>query len=70
MYHWKDAIGPKNERKPIENLTWGNVREDNSFGTNEFLKCVNCLVRNPIWLSTEYGTVKEAVRMGPICESC
>ena len=36
-YHWKDAIGPKNKRKPIENLSWGNVREDNSFGTNEFL---------------------------------
>ena len=36
-YHWKDAIGPKNQRKPIENMMWGNVREDNSFGTNEFL---------------------------------
>src|SRR5579875_1690337 len=29
-YHWKDAIGPKNLRKPIENVSWGNVREDNS----------------------------------------
>ena len=36
-YHWKDAIGPKNQRKPIENMMWGNVRENNSFGTNEFL---------------------------------
>ena len=36
-YHWKEAIGPKGERKAIENLSWGNYREDNSFGTNEFL---------------------------------
>src|SRR5690349_22349054 len=21
-YHWKDAVGPKNERKHIENLSW------------------------------------------------
>src|SRR4051794_27348308 len=24
-YHWKDAIGPRNQRKPIENMMWGNV---------------------------------------------
>src|SRR6478609_887600 len=36
-YHWKDAIGPKNTRKHTENLSWGNVREDNGFGTHEFL---------------------------------
>jgi alpha-N-arabinofuranosidase len=28
-YHWKEAIGPKSERKAIENLAWGNVRENN-----------------------------------------
>jgi alpha-N-arabinofuranosidase len=22
-YHWKDAIGPKSQRKPIENMMWG-----------------------------------------------
>lgn len=37
VYHWKDAIGPKNIRKAIENVWWGNVKEDNSFGTHEFL---------------------------------
>ncbi len=36
-YHWKDAIGPRNKRKPIENMSWGSVRESNAFGTNEFL---------------------------------
>ena len=46
-YHWKDAIGPKSERKHIENLSWGNVREDNSFGTNEFLNMCELLGAEP-----------------------
>ena len=62
MYHWKDAIGPKNERKPIENLTWGNVREDNSFGTNEFLNMCELLGAEPyLAVNMNTGTVKEAV---------
>ncbi len=36
-YHWKDGIGPKNKRPSMLNVWWGNVKEDNSFGTNEFL---------------------------------
>jgi alpha-L-arabinofuranosidase len=62
MYHWKDAIGPKNERKPIENLTWGNVREDNSFGTNEFLNTCELLGAEPyLAVNMNTGTVQEAV---------
>jgi len=36
-YHWKDGIGPKKNRPSMLNVWWGNVKEDNSFGTNEFL---------------------------------
>lgn len=36
-YHWKDGIGPKKDRPSMLNVWWGNVKEDNSFGTNEFL---------------------------------
>lgn len=36
-YHWKDAIGPQEQRKPIVNGVWGATLEDNSFGTNEFM---------------------------------
>jgi len=25
IYHWKDAIGPRNERKDVKNLHWGGV---------------------------------------------
>jgi alpha-N-arabinofuranosidase len=36
-YHWKDGVGPKTKRPSMLNVWWGNVKEDNSFGTNEFL---------------------------------
>ncbi|MEP6676252.1 MAG: alpha-L-arabinofuranosidase C-terminal domain-containing protein, partial [Ferruginibacter sp.] len=36
-YHWKDGVGPKAKRPSMLNVWWGNVKEDNSFGTNEFL---------------------------------
>lgn len=37
-YHWKDGIGPKENRKKMINTHWGGVLEDNSFGTNEFFE--------------------------------
>lgn len=61
-YHWKDAVGPKMERKPIENVSWGNVREDNSFGTNEFLNMCELLGAEPyLAINMNSGTVQEAV---------
>lgn len=61
-YHWKDAIGPLNERKHIENLAWGNVREDNSFGTNEFLDLCELLGAEPyLALNMNSGTIQEAM---------
>ena len=35
QYHWRDGIG--SERPSRVNVHWGNVVEDNSFGTHEFL---------------------------------
>ena len=37
-YHWRDGIGPKDRRKRMVNTHWGNVVEDNSFGTHEFME--------------------------------
>lgn len=60
-YHWKDAIGPKNKRRPIENVSWGNVREDNSFGTNEFLDFCEKIGAQPyLAVNVGGGTVQEA----------
>ncbi len=37
-YHWKDGIGPLENRKKMINTHWGGVTEDNSFGTHEFME--------------------------------
>jgi alpha-N-arabinofuranosidase len=36
-YHWKDGIGPKTGRPSMINTHWGNVEENNHFGTHEFM---------------------------------
>lgn len=36
-YHWRDGIGPRDQRPSMVNSNWGGVVEDNSFGTHEFL---------------------------------
>jgi alpha-N-arabinofuranosidase len=42
-YHWKDGIGPRNQRPTMINTNWGGVTEDNSFGTHEFMELCNQL---------------------------
>ena len=42
-YHWKDGIGPKENRKKMINTHWGGVVEDNSFGTHEFFRLCELL---------------------------
>ena len=36
-YHWKDGIGPREQRPAMINTHWGGVVENNHFGTHEFL---------------------------------
>lgn len=60
-YHWKDGIGPREERPTIINSTWGGVTEDNSFGTHEFLDLCNILNSEPyLCINVGSGTVQEA----------
>lgn len=54
-YHWKDGVGPKEKRPSILNVWWGNVKEDNSFGTNEFLNMCEVLGAEP-YLSGNVGS--------------
>jgi alpha-N-arabinofuranosidase len=54
-YHWKDGIGPKDKRPSMLNVWWGNVKEDNSFGTNEFLNMCEMLNAEP-YLSGNVGS--------------
>jgi alpha-N-arabinofuranosidase len=59
-YHWKDGIGPQEERASIINTHWGGVTEDNSFGTHEFMKLIELLDCDAyICGNVGSGTVKE-----------
>ena len=37
-YHWRDGIGPRDQRPKIVNTHWGMVTQDNGFGTHEFMR--------------------------------
>ncbi|SFU60531.1 alpha-N-arabinofuranosidase [Pustulibacterium marinum] len=59
-YHWKDGIGPKEDRPTIVNTWWGGVTEDNSFGTHDFLNLCEELDTEPyLAANVGSGTVKE-----------
>lgn len=61
-YHWKDGIGPKENRPSIVNVHWGGVTEDNSFGTHEFLDFCELIGTEPyLSINVGSGTVQEAV---------
>ncbi len=59
-YHWKDGIGPRENRKKMVNTNWGGVVEDNSFGTHEFMELCRQLECEPyINGNVGSGTVQE-----------
>ena len=59
-YHWKDGIGPKENRKKMINTHWGGVVEDNSFGTHEFMElCKQLGCKTYVNGNVGSGTVQE-----------
>ena len=59
-YHWRDGVGPRNQRPKMVNTNWGGVVEDNSFGTDEFLELCSLLGCEPyISANVGSGTVEE-----------
>ncbi len=59
-YHWMDGIGDRNKRPKMVNSMWGNVTEDNSFGTDEFMELCNLLGAQPyITGNVGSGSVEE-----------
>ena len=59
-YHWKDGIGPKENRKKMINTHWGGVTEDNSFGTHEFFELCDQLGCEPyVNMNVGSGSVQE-----------
>lgn len=54
-YHWKDGVGPREDRPKMVNVWWGGVTEDNSFGTHDFLNMCELLGAEP-YLSANVGS--------------
>ena len=59
-YHWRDGVGPREERPSVVNSHWGDVEEDNSFGSHEFLHLCELLGTEPyITGNVGSGSVRE-----------
>lgn len=59
-YHWRDGIGPKEDRPVMINTHWGGVEENNHFGTHEFMALCELLGTEPyISGNVGSGTVQE-----------
>jgi alpha-L-arabinofuranosidase len=54
-YHWRDGIGPREQRPVTLNTNWGGVPESNAFGTHEFLDFVN-LIGADAYINGNVGT--------------
>jgi alpha-L-arabinofuranosidase len=59
-YHWQDGVGPRADRPRRVNIHWGDVVEDNAFGTQEFVRYCRLLGAEPyICGNVGSGTVRE-----------
>ncbi|MHA6622954.1 alpha-N-arabinofuranosidase [Pseudonocardia sp. DLS-67] len=59
-YHWRDGVGPKDERPGMVNTLWGDVEENNHFGTHEFMALCELLGADPyVNGNVGSGTVRE-----------
>jgi alpha-L-arabinofuranosidase len=69
-YHWKDGIGPKDDRPARPELAWGGKegKETNRFGTDEFLAYCAELGTEPYFcLNMGTGTLAEALDWVEYC---
>jgi alpha-N-arabinofuranosidase len=59
-YHWRDGIGPRDERRSQINSHWGGVVERNHFGTHEFMDLCEQLGAKPyVCGNVGSGSVRE-----------
>ena len=54
-YHWREGIGPRNQRPVKVNTHWGGVEETNAFGTHEFLDFAE-LIETDAYVSGNVGS--------------
>jgi alpha-N-arabinofuranosidase len=68
-YHWKDGIGPRDQRPPRLEMAWGTV-ESNRFGTHEFLQYCEAANTVPyICANLGTGTWTDAQQWVEYCNS-
>ena len=66
-YHWKDGVGPKEDRPPRMELAWARL-ETNQFGTNEFIEFARRLGTEPYFaVNLGTGTIREAQEWVEYC---
>lgn len=66
-YHWKDGIGPKDERPSRMELAWARL-ESNRFGTDEFMKFAKKTGSEPYFaVNMGTGTIEEAQQWVEYC---
>ena len=68
-YHWRDGVGPVDERPTRRDLAW-NTLESNRFGTEEFLELCRRLGAAPyLNLNLSTGTLDEALSWLEYCNA-
>lgn len=58
LHCWKDAIGPRNKRRPEPSIMWGDLNY-NDVGTDEFLDLCERVGCEPLLLVNMYHPLKE-----------
>ncbi len=68
-YHWREGIGPRNQRRTTRNLFWGGY-ESNHFGTDEFLRWCAAIGAEPILqVNVATGSRQEALDWMEYCNA-
>jgi len=61
IYHWRNGIGPREDRPVTLNRWWGNTEESNAFGTHEFFDFAELIgARTYLSINVGSGTPAEA----------
>jgi len=51
-YHWRDGIGPRNQRPTMINTNWGMLPRITASGLMNFFSYVGCSMPNRLWWAT------------------
>ena len=71
-YHWRDGIGPYDDRPAKPNLAWKNWPEPNDFGTDEYLALCSALGAEPticVNVDCNGATAQEAAAWVSYCNA-